>query len=92
MGATKRAAELALVAMQKSTGTKFASVRLGNVLAAAGVLQRYSPSRLPRAAADRNLPAMERYFMTLRESNQVVLYAASVCQGGEIFVPELEHP
>ncbi len=93
VGATKRAAELALVAMQKSTGTKFASVRLGNVLGSSGSVSTVFAEQI---AAGGPLtvthPAMERYFMTLREAGQVVLYAASVCQGGEIFVPDLGTP
>lgn len=93
MGATKRAAELALVAMQKSTGTKFASVRLGNVLGSSGSASTVFAEQIAAGGPlTVTYPAMERYFMTLRESSQVVLYAASVCQGGEIFVPELGTP
>jgi len=57
-----------LVAMQKNRLERNCLLRLGNVLGSSGVLQRYSPSRLPGGPLTVTYPAMERYFMTLRES------------------------
>lgn len=50
MGATKRLAEMACQAMQQPTGTRFVSVRFGNVLGSSGSV----PRRRPRTGSGRH--------------------------------------
>lgn len=93
MGATKRAAEMVLCATEREGGTRFASVRLGNVLGSNGsVTAIFNEQIAAGGPLTVTHPEMERFLMTLHEAGQVVLYAALVAEGGEIFVPRLGYP
>jgi FlaA1/EpsC-like NDP-sugar epimerase len=92
MGVTKRIAELLMQDLQ-NRGTKYVSVRFGNVLGSNGsvipLFQRQIASGGPLRVTHRD---MCRYFMTIPEAAQLVLQASSMGAGGEIFVLDMGSP
>jgi FlaA1/EpsC-like NDP-sugar epimerase len=87
MGATKRVAELLVQSLNKESGTKFATVRFGNVLGSSGsvapIFQRQIAAGGPVTLSHSE---MQRYFMTGSEAAHVLLLALSMSQGGETFL------
>lgn len=92
LGATKRMAEL-LVQQEVGGHTKVASVRFGNVLGSRGslltVLAEQINSGLPVTVTH---PDMTRFFMTIEEAAGLVLEAARLAEGGEVFVLDMGEP
>jgi FlaA1/EpsC-like NDP-sugar epimerase len=87
MGATKRIAEMYISCMQQENRTKFITTRFGNVLGSNG-----SVIPLFKKQIDKGGPLtvthkeVTRFFMTIPEASQLVLEAASMGSGGEIFI------
>lgn len=93
MGATKRLCEIILQSMNKHNKTKFTIVRFGNVLGSSGsvvpLFEKQIKEGGPVTVTDLET---DRYFMSILEASQLLIQAAALSRGGEIFLLDMGQP
>lgn len=92
MGATKRVCELYAL-NSNNNKTEIVCVRFGNVLGSSGsVIPKFKSLIAQNRPLSVTHPDITRYFMLVSEACQLVLQAASIARGGELFVLDMGEP
>jgi FlaA1/EpsC-like NDP-sugar epimerase len=92
MGATKRFCELILQSSQNKN-TIFTMVRFGNVFGSSGsVIPIFKKQIMSGGPVTVTSKKTTRYFMTINEASELVIQAAAMAKGGEVFLLDMGEP
>ena len=94
MGCTKRLAEIFVQSLGLSTHeTRFVTTRFGNVLGSNGsVIPRFKEQIAKGGPVTVTHPEINRFFMTIPEACRLVMEAATLSKGNQIFVFDMGTP
>lgn len=94
MGKSKRCAELFLLNRKKSPSpTRFVITRFGNIIGSRGsvipVFERQIQKNVPLTVTH---PVMKRFFMSVKQAAEMVLFATATGNSGDLFVYDMGKP
>ena len=93
MGATKRAAEILLLDAIRDTTMKMTIVRFGNVIGSSGsVIPLFMEQIAAGGPVTVTHPGVTRYFIRVSEATSLVLQAATLGDGGRVFMLDMGEP
>jgi FlaA1/EpsC-like NDP-sugar epimerase/EAL domain-containing protein (putative c-di-GMP-specific phosphodiesterase class I) len=93
MGSSKRVAEMLVLQAAKTSGKPFVVVRFGNVLGSRGsVVPTFKRQIAEGGPITITHPDISRYFMTIPEAVQLLLQAAVLGDGGQVFMLDMGQP
>ena len=93
LGASKRYAELVCQSLNQRLGTRFVTVRFGNVLGSVGSVVPLFREQIRRGGpVTVTDPAVSRYFMTIPEACLLILQAAASSSRGAIYMLDMGEP
>lgn len=93
IGVTKRLAELYITCLQKESKTKFITTRCGNIVGSKGSIISVFEKQI-KSGGPVTIPHedMTKFFTTLTEAAELILEAATMGKGGEIFIFDTGQP
>ncbi len=90
MGISKQIGELLVTTLPPQDGSLFTAVRFGNVLASRGsVVPTFNRQIEQGGPVTITHPDARRFFMTIEEAASLVIQAAALTRGGDIFVLDM---